>query len=181
MLFTFILNFQYLRASNPDQAVTLQCRMKGGEKVCCGWRLRYPSSNLLGICVFGWTKMFGDFQISVLLLLLNATLSQQLLSESTPNLTKWLNSLACLLIYLFIYFFFSEYGLGRAKENSEEKLVEIPVVDKVLWCTNLWIPTCPGLCLPRTTKSSKLICERGTTEEKKTFRKCMYVTLHATS
>lgn len=81
--------------------------------------------------------MFGDFQISVLLLLLNATLSQQLPSESTPNLTKWLNSLACLLIYPFIYFFFSEYGLGRAKENSEEKLVEIPVVDKVLWCTNL--------------------------------------------
>lgn len=146
MLFTFILSFQYLKRTDSDQVITLQCRMKGGERVCCDRRQRYTSDNLLGICVFGGIKMLGDFQIFILLLLLNATLSQQLLSESTPNLTKWL-SLACLFIFPFIYFF-SEYRLGREKENSEEKLVEIPVVEKVLWCANLWISTCSGFGSP---------------------------------
>lgn len=72
-----------------------------------------------------------------IVLLFNASLSQQLLPESAPNLTKGLNSLACLLICPFIYLFFSEYRLGREMKNSEEKLVESPVVVKVLWCTNL--------------------------------------------
>lgn len=64
--FHFYVNFHYLRSSNPNQVVTLQCRMKGGERVRCGWSVRYTPDNLLYLCAFAWTKIFGDCQMSVL-------------------------------------------------------------------------------------------------------------------
>lgn len=99
-------------------------------------------------------------------------------SESILLLMKWRNRLAYLLF--FIVFCSSEYRLGQG-EGKLQKLVEIPAVEKVLWCTDLWILTCTGLWLSRTMKNINLRKWNGDYRREKPSETYMCATLCTTN